>query len=79
MAITAPLFRAVPEGSPGPVDIVHHVPIGYVPQSTRIAPVPAQDIGVLFYGSVTPRRAGLDGGAARPGAAPVSQTRPLSA
>jgi len=35
---------------------VRHVPIGYVPQLTRIAPAPAQDIDVLFYGSITPRR-----------------------
>ena len=35
---------------------VYHVPIGYVPEMTRIAPAPVQDIDVLFYGSVTPRR-----------------------
>ena len=35
---------------------VHHVPIGYVPELTRIAPAAEQDIDVLFYGSVTPRR-----------------------
>jgi hypothetical protein len=35
---------------------VHHVPIGYVPQLTRIAPAAEQDIDVLFYGSITPRR-----------------------
>ncbi len=35
---------------------VHHVPIGYVPQLTRILPTPAQDLDVLFYGSITPRR-----------------------
>ncbi len=35
---------------------VHHVPIGYVPQLTRLAPAPEQDIDVLFYGSMTPRR-----------------------
>lgn len=34
-----------------------HVPIGYVPELTRIAPAPAQDIDVLFYGSINPRRA----------------------
>ncbi len=35
---------------------VHHVPIGCMPQLTRIAAAPEQDIDVLFYGSVTPRR-----------------------
>ncbi len=34
---------------------VQHVPLGYVPEHTRIAPA-AQDIDVLFYGSITPRR-----------------------
>lgn len=38
---------------------VHHVRIGFVPGQTRIHPVPAQDIDVLFYGSVTPRRAAV--------------------
>jgi hypothetical protein len=32
-----------------------HVPIGYVPELTRIAAVP-EDIDVLFYGSNSPRR-----------------------
>lgn len=32
------------------------VPIGYVPQLTRIAPAPDQDVDVLFYGSVNERR-----------------------
>ena len=32
-----------------------YVPIGYVPELTRIAPAP-EDIDVLFYGSATPRR-----------------------
>ena len=32
-----------------------HVPIGYVPALTRIAPVP-EDIDVLFYGAMTDRR-----------------------
>ena len=32
-----------------------HVPIGYVPELTRIAPAP-QDIDVLFYGSLNDRR-----------------------
>ncbi len=35
---------------------VHHVPLGYVPQLTRISTAPSQDIDVLFYGSITPRR-----------------------
>ena len=34
-----------------------HVPIGYVPQLTRIPRNPVQDIDVLFYGSVNERRA----------------------
>jgi SAM-dependent methyltransferase len=32
------------------------VPIGYVPQLTRIAQAPQEDIDVLFYGSINPRR-----------------------
>lgn len=32
-----------------------HVPIGYVPELTRISPAP-EDIDVLFYGSFNPRR-----------------------
>lgn len=32
-----------------------HVPLGYVPELTRIAPAP-EDIDVLFYGSTNPRR-----------------------
>jgi hypothetical protein len=32
-----------------------HVPVGYVPELTRIAAVP-EDIDVLFYGSRSPRR-----------------------
>ena len=35
---------------------VHHVPIGYVPEMSRIVSATSQDIDVLFYGSVTPRR-----------------------
>lgn len=35
---------------------VHHVPVGYMPELTRIAPATNQDIDVLFYGSITPRR-----------------------
>lgn len=34
---------------------VRHVPLGYVPELVRIAPL-AEDIDVLFYGSVNPRR-----------------------
>ncbi|HXW79047.1 MAG TPA: hypothetical protein VEJ84_06085 [Acidimicrobiales bacterium] len=34
-----------------------HVPVGYVPELTRIEPSPTQDIDVLFYGSVNDRRA----------------------
>ena len=33
-----------------------HVPIGYVPELTRIPPVPWQDIDVLFVGSIVERR-----------------------
>jgi hypothetical protein len=32
------------------------VPIGYVPELTRIPPVPRQDIDVLFYGAFNARR-----------------------
>jgi hypothetical protein len=32
------------------------LPIGYVPQLTRLPRVPAQDIDVLFFGSINPRR-----------------------
>ena len=39
---------------PGPPPLL--VPIGYVPQLQRIAPAAVQDIDVLFYGSMTPRR-----------------------
>jgi SAM-dependent methyltransferase len=34
---------------------VRHVPLGYVPELVRIAPA-AEDIDVLFYGSLNPRR-----------------------
>jgi len=34
---------------------VKHVPLGYLPELSRIAPV-AEDIDVLFYGSLNPRR-----------------------
>lgn len=33
-----------------------HVPIGYVPELSRIKPGPQQDIDVLFYGSLNDRR-----------------------
>lgn len=33
-----------------------HVPIGYVPELTRITPAPTQDIDLLFYGSLNERR-----------------------
>lgn len=33
-----------------------HVPIGYVPQLTRIQPAAVEDIDVLFYGSINERR-----------------------
>jgi SAM-dependent methyltransferase len=33
-----------------------HVPLGYVPQLTRIRAAPTQDIDVLFYGSLNERR-----------------------
>ena len=32
------------------------LPVGYVPELTRIQPVPEEDIDVLFYGTVTDRR-----------------------
>jgi SAM-dependent methyltransferase len=32
------------------------VPIGWVPELTRIAPAPREDLDVLFYGSLNPRR-----------------------
>jgi hypothetical protein len=33
-----------------------HVPVGYIPALTRIPPAPAQDIDVLFIGSIAERR-----------------------
>ena len=33
-----------------------HVPVGYVPELTRIAPAAHKDIDVLFVGSIVPRR-----------------------
>lgn len=38
---------------------VTHVPIGYAPLLTRVTAALVQDIDVLFYGSVNPRRASL--------------------
>lgn len=38
------------------IEVAHVVPIGYVPELTRIAPAAEQDIDVLFIGSVNPRR-----------------------
>ena len=35
---------------------LRHLPIGMVPELTRIAPAPVQDIDVLFYGSLDERR-----------------------
>ncbi len=35
---------------------VEHVPLGYVPEWTRIQPAKEQDIDVLFYGSMNERR-----------------------
>ncbi|MCY0885432.1 MAG: glycosyltransferase [Firmicutes bacterium] len=35
---------------------VRHVPLGYVPELTRIPVCPDPDIDVLFYGSLNPRR-----------------------
>jgi predicted SAM-dependent methyltransferase len=37
------------------VQAVQHVPLGYLPELSRIAPV-VEDIDVLFYGSLNPRR-----------------------
>jgi hypothetical protein len=38
------------------IDRVALVPIGYAPELSRIAPAPSEDIDVLFYGSMSPRR-----------------------
>jgi SAM-dependent methyltransferase len=45
--------RYAPLGLPPPAV----VPLGYVPEWTRIPPAPTQDIDVLFYGSMNRRRA----------------------
>lgn len=37
-------------------NLLYHVPIGYVPELTCIAPASSQDIDVLFYGSTNARR-----------------------
>jgi hypothetical protein len=37
-------------------DRLIHVPVGYVPELTRITPDPIEDIDVLFYGVLSPRR-----------------------
>lgn len=39
-----------------PPDRLHYVPIGYVPELTRIVPAAREDIDVLFYGSLNDRR-----------------------
>jgi hypothetical protein len=44
--------RLVKMGVPAP----RWLPIGYVPELTRIQPAPEEDIDVLFYGAVDPRR-----------------------
>ena len=36
-----------------------HVPLGYVPELSRIQASPTQDIDVLFYGSLNERRTGI--------------------
>jgi hypothetical protein len=40
----------------GVTENVRHVPVGYVPELTRITAAPVEDIDVLFYGSVNDRR-----------------------
>ncbi len=39
-----------------PPDRLHYVPVGYVPELTRIVPAAREDIDVLFYGSLNDRR-----------------------
>jgi hypothetical protein len=51
--------RAVEEWKSFGHDNVEHVPIGYTPNLTRIPKVENQDIDVLFYGWLTPRRISL--------------------
>ncbi len=38
------------------IQAVLHVPLGYLPELSRIAPAAVEDIDVLFYGSLNPRR-----------------------
>jgi hypothetical protein len=38
---------------------VHHVPLGYATELPRISRATEQDIDVLFYGSLNPRRAAV--------------------
>jgi hypothetical protein len=40
----------------GVTEKVRHVPVGYVPELTRINAAPVEDIDVLFYGSMNDRR-----------------------
>lgn len=40
-----------------PASVLRYVPIGFVPQLARIEKAPLQDIDVLFYGSMSDRRA----------------------
>jgi predicted O-methyltransferase YrrM len=51
--------RAVEEWKAAGHSNVHHVPIGYTPNLTRIPHATNQDIDVLFCGWLTPRRVGL--------------------
>jgi hypothetical protein len=43
-------------GKLGGAGQVKHVPIGYVPEMTRVTESPVEDIDVLFYGSMNERR-----------------------
>ncbi len=43
-------------GAMGNGDAVFHVPVGFMPEMSRIKPCRTQDIDVLFYGSVNERR-----------------------
>jgi hypothetical protein len=45
------------QAGPGPG--LRHVPLGYMPQMSRIAAVDKPDIDVLFYGSLNPRRSAI--------------------
>lgn len=38
------------------IDHAVHVPIGYMPQLSRLEPAAIEDVDVLFYGSMNPRR-----------------------